>query len=82
MPYAVVDAHALNPQGVGGGQPSVEFIVWFLGPMKSDNPKCTFEISGGEVKALEEVTRHHLNVIAGPIQSDVPWMIRFNCTSE
>ena len=31
MPYAVVEAHA-NSEG-GGGLPSVEFIVWFLGPM-------------------------------------------------
>ncbi len=49
MPYAIVSAHA-NPEGDRGGLPAVEFIVWFLGPMKSDNPKCTFEIlNGGEV---------------------------------
>ncbi|MGA2224886.1 MAG: hypothetical protein ABSH41_10630 [Syntrophobacteraceae bacterium] len=95
MPYAVVDAHA-NPEGGRDGLPSVEFIVWFLGPMKSDNPKCTFKIlDGGEVKALKEVTRNHLNVIAVPkvfdhsgtrdfssLQSNTPWTIRFTCTSE
>ncbi len=92
MPYAVVDAH---PEG-GGGLPAVEFIVWFLGPMQSDNPKCNFKIAdGGEVKALKEVTRSHLNVIAVPkvsdgarmrdfsnLQSNTPWTIRFSCTSE
>lgn len=96
MPYAAVKAHGLNPEGGGGGGPSVEFVVWFLGPMKSDNPKCTVEISGGgEVKAIKEATRHYLNVIAGPkvfdgsathhisnLQTEIPWTIRFNCTSE
>ena len=95
MPYAEVDAHA-SPEDGSGGRPMVEFIIWFLGPMKSDNPKCTFEISnGGEVKALKEVTRNHLNVIAVPkvfdgsgthgfsnLQSNAPWTIRFNCMSE
>ncbi|MGO8944629.1 MAG: hypothetical protein ACLQJ7_13270 [Syntrophobacteraceae bacterium] len=94
-PYAVVNAHA-NPVGGRGGWPAVEFTVWFLGPMESDNPKCTFEISdGGEVEALKEVTRYHLNVIAVPkvfdgsgthhfsnLQSNTPWTIRFNCKSE
>ncbi len=95
MPSAIVDAHA-NTEGGPGGWPTVEFIVWFLGPMASDNPKCTLEITGGgEVSALKEVTRHHLNVIAVPkifehsaahdfsnLQSSTPWMVRFNCTSE
>jgi len=93
--YAIVNAHAY-PEGGRGGWPAVEFIVWFLGPMASDNPKCTFEIpDGGEVKAIKEVTRHHLDVIAMPkvsdssgtydlsnLQSNTPWTIRFNCTSE
>ncbi|SPF32190.1 exported hypothetical protein [Syntrophobacter sp. SbD1] len=92
---ALVNAHA-NPEGGRGGWPAVEFTVWFLGPMKSDNPKCTFEISnGGEVKAIKEATRHHLNVIAVPkvfddagthdfsnLQSNTPWTIRFSCASE
>lgn len=95
MPHAAVDVRA-NPEGERGGLPAVKFIVWFLGPMKSDNPKCTFEIAdGGEVKAIKEVTRHHLNVIAVPkvsdcpgrndfsnLQSKTPWTIRFNCTSK
>jgi hypothetical protein len=95
MPYAIVDAHA-NPEGGRDGRPAVEFTVWFLGPMRSDNPKCTFEISdGGEVTTIKEATRHHLNVIAVPkvldrseahdfpnFQSNTPWTIRFNCTSE
>jgi hypothetical protein len=95
MSYAIVKAHA-NPEGGGGSWPEVEFIVWFLGPMKSDNPKCTFGISdGGEVKAITKVTRNHLNVIAVPkvvddsgtrdfsnLQSNTPWTIRFTCTSE
>ena len=95
MPYSAVDAH-VNPENGRDGWPAVEFIVWFLGPMKSDNPKCTFDISdGGEVKALKAVTRHHLNIIAVPrvsnglethgfsnLQSNTPWTIRFNCTSE
>ena len=95
MPYAVVDAHA-NPEGERGGLPAVKFIVWFLGPMTSDSPKCTVEIAdGGEVKAIKEVTRHHLNVIAVPkvidcsgthdfsnLQSNTPWTLKFNCTSK
>ncbi len=95
MPYAVVDAHA-NPEGGLDGWPAVEFKVWFLGPMASDNPKCNLEIAdGGKVKALKKVTRHHLDVIAVPkvfvrsetrdfsnLQSKTPWTIRFNCTSE
>jgi hypothetical protein len=95
MPYATVDAHA-DAEGGSHGWPEVEFIVWFLGPMKSNNPKCTFEIShGGEFKAFKEVTRHHLNVIAAPkvfdgagahdfsnLQSKTLWTVRFNCTSE
>jgi hypothetical protein len=53
MPYAVVDTHA-NPKGGRDGWPAVEFIVRFLGPMKSDNPKCAFEIRDGrEVKTLK-----------------------------
>jgi len=95
MPYAVVDARA-NPESESTGLPAVEFIVWFLGPMTSDNPKCTVEIAdGGEVKAIKEVTRHHLNVIAVPrvfdcsgphdfsnLQSNTPWTLKFTCTSE
>ena len=95
MPYAVVDAHP-NPEDNSGGLPTVEFIVWFLGPMASDNPKCNLEIAhGGEVKTLKEVTRNHLNVIAAPkvfngsgthdfsnLQSNTPWTVRFDCTSE
>ncbi|MGO9531539.1 MAG: hypothetical protein ACLP3B_10205 [Syntrophobacteraceae bacterium] len=96
MPYVIVDAHA-NPKGESAGLPAVEFIVWFLGPMTSDSPKCNLEITdGGEVKALKKVTRHHLNVIAVPkvldgsggtrdfsnLQSNTPWTIRFACTSE
>ena len=95
MPYAFVNAHA-SPEGGRDGLPAVEFKVWFLGPMASANPKCNLEIAGGgEVKAFKEVTRHHLDVIAVPkvfdgsgthdflnLQSDTPWTIRFNCTSE
>ena len=96
MPYTAVNAHALNHQGGTGDWPIVEFTVWFLGPMRSDNPRCTFEISGGgEVNAVKEVSRRHLKALAGPkvtdgraslnaasLQSDLPWTIRFNCTSE
>jgi hypothetical protein len=97
MPNAAINAKALiNPEAGHGDWPAVEFTVWFLGPMESDNPKCTFEISdGGDVKALKEVTRHHLNAIAVPkvldgsgthdflnLQSTTPWTIKFNCTSE
>ncbi len=95
MPYALVNAYA-NPEGGRDGWPAVEFKVWFLGPMASDNPKCNVEIAdGGEVKAFKEVTRHRLDVIAVPkvldgsgthdfsnLQSDTPWTIRFNCISE
>jgi hypothetical protein len=91
----VVDTYA-DPEGERGGLPAVKFIVWFLGPMTSDSPECTFEIAdGGEVKNIKEVTRHHLNVIAVPkvlddsgtrdfsnLQSNTPWTIRFACTSE
>jgi len=96
MPYAAVTAHALNPAGGSGGWPAVEFIVSFLGPMRSDNPKCTFEISGGgEANTIEEMSRRHLKVLAVPkvidgsathdipkLQSEVPWTIRFSCSSE
>lgn len=94
-PDAVISAHA-NPEGGRSSRPAVEFIVWFLGPMESGSPKCTFEISnGGEVKAFKEVTRNHLNVIAVPkvlvvsgkrdysnLLSNTPWKIRFSCASE
>jgi hypothetical protein len=68
MPYAAVNANArINPEDGHGDWPAVEFIVWFLGPMRSDNPKCIFEITdGGQVLAFKGATKHQLKVIAVP----------------
>jgi hypothetical protein len=96
MPHAAVNAHAVTAAGGCDHWPSVEFEVGFLGPMKSDHPKCTFEIEGGgRVENIPRATRYHADVIAVPeiaydtqahdpsnLKSDVPWTVRFQCSSE
>jgi hypothetical protein len=96
MPNAAVNAYAVSATGQGGNCPSVRFRVWFLGPMKSDHPKCAFEIAGGgRVENILKATRYHADVIALPEttcdtqthdfsipESDAPWTVRFHCTSQ
>jgi hypothetical protein len=96
MPHCAVEAHSLKPEDGCEDRPSVEFTVWFLGQMGSDNPKCLFEImNGGQVVANEGATIHHLKVIAAPkmlesqeglgassLQAGTPWRIKFYCSSE
>jgi len=96
MPHAAVNAYAQSSTGGSGNCPSVRFGVWFLGPMQSDHPKCTFEIvGGGRVENILRATRYSVDVIATPEMTcntqahdssiskpDALWTVRFHCTSE
>ncbi len=96
MRYAGVDADALKTKSGEVGSPSVRFRVWFLGPMVSKRPKCTFKIGGGgKIEGTPVATRYHVDVLAMQkavhndkkhdflkLQSDGPWTVKFYCVSK
>lgn len=96
MRNAEVDACALKPKIGSEGRPSVMFRVWFLGPMESNRPKCTFKITGGGKSAgAPAATRYYVDVIASQrvahhdkardlasLRSNTPWTVKFYCTSK